>query len=178
MGNTPSPGSNVFYAAYGQMTDKLRPWTIDFHVAQNDGDGGDGIIETLEATGAQNVSVSGTAQGGFGVHEDVGAEGGVELVDVRTGRPAVDQTGEQGLAHDAGNDRSREALLARFLVVREAAREHAGGAREAGHVLDARVGHELGEVLAEFDVLVALHEPGLSRMTSRESTSETSSSPS
>ncbi len=26
-----------FYAAYKQMTDKLRPWTIDFHVAQNDG---------------------------------------------------------------------------------------------------------------------------------------------
>ena len=27
-----------FYAAYNQMTDKLRPWTIDFHVAQNDGE--------------------------------------------------------------------------------------------------------------------------------------------
>jgi hypothetical protein len=27
-----------FYAAYEQMTDKLRPWTIDFHVAQNDGE--------------------------------------------------------------------------------------------------------------------------------------------
>ena len=27
-----------FYAAYKQMTDKLRPWTIDFHVAQNDGE--------------------------------------------------------------------------------------------------------------------------------------------
>ena len=26
-----------FYAAYKAMTDKLRPWTIDFHVAQNDG---------------------------------------------------------------------------------------------------------------------------------------------
>ena len=26
-----------FYAAYEQMTDKLRPWTFDFHVAQNDG---------------------------------------------------------------------------------------------------------------------------------------------
>ena len=26
-----------FWAAYGEMTDKLRPWTIDFHVAQNDG---------------------------------------------------------------------------------------------------------------------------------------------
>ena len=26
-----------FYAAYEIMTDKLRPWTIDFHVAQNDG---------------------------------------------------------------------------------------------------------------------------------------------
>ena len=27
-----------FYAAYENMTDKLRPWTIDFHVAQNDGE--------------------------------------------------------------------------------------------------------------------------------------------
>ena len=27
-----------FYAKYEVMTDKLRPWTIDFHVAQNDGD--------------------------------------------------------------------------------------------------------------------------------------------
>ncbi|HAD61967.1 MAG TPA: xylose isomerase [Planctomycetaceae bacterium] len=27
-----------FYAAYKTMTDKLRPWTIDFHVAQNDGE--------------------------------------------------------------------------------------------------------------------------------------------
>ncbi len=26
-----------FYAAYENMTNKLRPWTIDFHVAQNDG---------------------------------------------------------------------------------------------------------------------------------------------
>ncbi len=26
-----------FYAAYNTMTDRLRPWTIDFHVAQNDG---------------------------------------------------------------------------------------------------------------------------------------------
>jgi sugar phosphate isomerase/epimerase len=26
-----------FYPAYKLMTDKLRPWTIDFHVAQNDG---------------------------------------------------------------------------------------------------------------------------------------------
>ena len=26
-----------FYAAYKTMTDALRPWTIDFHVAQNDG---------------------------------------------------------------------------------------------------------------------------------------------
>ena len=26
-----------FYAAYDEMTGKLRPWTIDFHVAQNDG---------------------------------------------------------------------------------------------------------------------------------------------
>ncbi len=28
----------AFYAAYQQMTDQLRPWTIDFHVAQNDGE--------------------------------------------------------------------------------------------------------------------------------------------
>jgi sugar phosphate isomerase/epimerase len=26
-----------FYEAYKAMTDKLRPWTLDFHVAQNDG---------------------------------------------------------------------------------------------------------------------------------------------
>ncbi len=26
-----------FWAAYAEMTDKLRPWTLDFHVAQNDG---------------------------------------------------------------------------------------------------------------------------------------------
>jgi len=26
-----------FWAKYKEMTDKLRPWTIDFHVAQNDG---------------------------------------------------------------------------------------------------------------------------------------------
>jgi hypothetical protein len=31
-------GDEEFYAAYEQMTDKLRPWTIDFHVAQNDGE--------------------------------------------------------------------------------------------------------------------------------------------
>lgn len=28
----------AFYEAYKTMTDKLRPWTIDFHVAQNDGE--------------------------------------------------------------------------------------------------------------------------------------------
>ena len=27
-----------FYPAYEKMVDKLRPWTIDFHVAQNDGE--------------------------------------------------------------------------------------------------------------------------------------------
>ena len=26
-----------FYSAYKTMTDRMRPWTIDFHVAQNDG---------------------------------------------------------------------------------------------------------------------------------------------
>ena len=31
-------GDEEFYTAYEQMTDKLRPWTIDFHVAQNDGE--------------------------------------------------------------------------------------------------------------------------------------------
>ena len=35
-----SPGYTPadFHAAYRQMTEKLRPWTIDFHVAQNDGE--------------------------------------------------------------------------------------------------------------------------------------------
>ncbi len=28
---------NTFYEAYKTLTDALRPWTIDFHVAQNDG---------------------------------------------------------------------------------------------------------------------------------------------
>ena len=31
-------GEDEFYAKYEEMTDKLRPWTIDFHVAQNDGE--------------------------------------------------------------------------------------------------------------------------------------------
>jgi hypothetical protein len=30
-------GEDEFWAAYEKMTDALRPWTIDFHVAQNDG---------------------------------------------------------------------------------------------------------------------------------------------
>jgi sugar phosphate isomerase/epimerase len=30
-------GEDEFWAAYKTMTDALRPWTIDFHVAQNDG---------------------------------------------------------------------------------------------------------------------------------------------
>lgn len=30
-------GEEEFWAAYKTMTDALRPWTIDFHVAQNDG---------------------------------------------------------------------------------------------------------------------------------------------
>lgn len=34
----PGYSDDEFYAAYEQMTDKLRPWTIDFHVAQNDGE--------------------------------------------------------------------------------------------------------------------------------------------
>lgn len=34
----PGYSEEEFYAAYEAMTDKLRPWTIDFHVAQNDGE--------------------------------------------------------------------------------------------------------------------------------------------
>ena len=34
----PGYSDEAFYAAYEQMTDKLRPLTIDFHVAQNDGE--------------------------------------------------------------------------------------------------------------------------------------------
>jgi len=30
-------GEDEFWGAYEKMTDALRPWTIDFHVAQNDG---------------------------------------------------------------------------------------------------------------------------------------------
>ncbi len=33
----PNHGEKEFYKAYKTLTDKLRPWTIDFHVAQNDG---------------------------------------------------------------------------------------------------------------------------------------------
>lgn len=33
----PGHSAGEFHAAYTQMTDALRPWTIDFHVAQNDG---------------------------------------------------------------------------------------------------------------------------------------------
>jgi len=33
----PGYSEEQFYAAYKQMTDALRPWTIDFHIAQNDG---------------------------------------------------------------------------------------------------------------------------------------------
>lgn len=33
----PGYSDEEFYAAYKKMTDALRPWTIDFHVAQNDG---------------------------------------------------------------------------------------------------------------------------------------------
>ena len=34
----PGYSDEEFYAGYKTMTDKLRPWTIDFHVAQNDGE--------------------------------------------------------------------------------------------------------------------------------------------
>ncbi|MFN3193514.1 MAG: sugar phosphate isomerase/epimerase family protein [Aureliella sp.] len=33
----PGHSEEEFWPAYEEMTDKLRPWTIDFHVAQNDG---------------------------------------------------------------------------------------------------------------------------------------------
>jgi len=33
----PGYSDKEFYAAYETMVEKLRPWTIDFHVAQNDG---------------------------------------------------------------------------------------------------------------------------------------------
>jgi sugar phosphate isomerase/epimerase len=33
----PGYSPSEFYAAYDQMVSKLRPWTIDFHIAQNDG---------------------------------------------------------------------------------------------------------------------------------------------
>jgi hypothetical protein len=33
----PGYSDEEFWAAYATMTDALRPWTIDFHVAQNDG---------------------------------------------------------------------------------------------------------------------------------------------
>ena len=35
---SPDHSDEEFWAAYEEMTDKLRPWTIDFHVAQNDGE--------------------------------------------------------------------------------------------------------------------------------------------
>ncbi len=34
----PGYSEEEFYAAYETMVDKLRPWTIDFHIAQNDGE--------------------------------------------------------------------------------------------------------------------------------------------
>jgi len=34
---TPESSEEEFWSAYKKMTDRLRPWTIDFHVAQNDG---------------------------------------------------------------------------------------------------------------------------------------------
>jgi len=34
----PGYSKSEFWAAYKTMTDALRPWTIDFHVAQNDGE--------------------------------------------------------------------------------------------------------------------------------------------
>ena len=34
----PGYAEEEFYAAYGEMVAKLRPWTIDLHIAQNDGE--------------------------------------------------------------------------------------------------------------------------------------------
>ncbi|MHC4330391.1 MAG: sugar phosphate isomerase/epimerase family protein [Planctomycetota bacterium] len=34
----PGYSDEEFYTAYETMVDKLRPWTIDFHIAQNDGE--------------------------------------------------------------------------------------------------------------------------------------------
>lgn len=34
---SPNHSDAEFWAAYATMTDALRPWTVDFHVAQNDG---------------------------------------------------------------------------------------------------------------------------------------------
>ena len=34
---SPDHTDEEFWPAYEKMTDALRPWTIDFHVAQNDG---------------------------------------------------------------------------------------------------------------------------------------------
>ena len=34
----PAHDEDAFWTAYETMTDALRPWTIDFHVAQNDGE--------------------------------------------------------------------------------------------------------------------------------------------
>jgi len=34
----PGYSEEEFYVAYEKMVEKLRPWTIDFHVAQNDGE--------------------------------------------------------------------------------------------------------------------------------------------
>src|SRR5262249_28060302 len=34
----PADGEEAFYSAYEKMVDHLRPWTIDLHIAQNDGE--------------------------------------------------------------------------------------------------------------------------------------------
>ena len=43
-------GEEELFAAYKTMTDALRPWTIDFHVAQNDG--------TVHGTGSHDKTAS------------------------------------------------------------------------------------------------------------------------
>ena len=53
-----------FQAAYGEMTDKLRPWTIDFHIAQNDGEvhGAHGVPLALAILGALDALFCGAAR--------------------------------------------------------------------------------------------------------------------
>src|SRR5262249_35624310 len=93
----------------------------------------------------------------------------------RARRPAVDQRREDALAHDAGDDRPGQALLARGLVVVEARKGHARRAGEAAHVGERHVGRERGELLAELDLFAAAPAHCQARCTMRQSTIETGS---